>query len=212
MPETQPTRSERKRQAILEAARAVFRENGVDGTSMDALAARADVSKRTVYHHFPSKQALVRQLMSEMWKKGRQKIRVKYDGSRPLEPQLLTLVGTEIELVCNAEYLGLLRVAIGHFFYSPAALQGEVELLPARDTALSRWLAAARDDGRLDVDDPEFAATQLVNLVRGACFWPQVMGMAPIPDRDAQRFLAEETLAMFLARYQPVAVQGAQDP
>ena len=202
MPKAQPTRSERKRQAILKAARTAFTENGVDGTSMDALAARAGVSKRTVYHHFPSKQALVRQLMSEMWEKGQQQIRVKYDGNKPLEPQLLTLVGAEIELACNAEYLGLLRVAIGHLFYSPEDLQDEVDLLPARDTALSRWLAAARDDGRLDIDDAEFAATQLVNLVRGACFWPQVMGMAPIPDRDGQRFLAEESLAMFLARYQ----------
>lgn len=203
MPEAQPTRSERKRQAILEAARTAFTENGVDGTSMDALAARAGVSKRTVYHHFPSKQALVRQLMTEMWEKGQQQIRVKYDGNKPLEPQLLTLVGAEIELACNAEYLGLLRVAIGHLFYSPKNLQDEVDLLPARDTALSRWLAAARDDGRLEIDDAEFAATQLVNLVRGACFWPQVMGMAPIPDRDGQRFLADETLAMFLARYPP---------
>ena len=203
MPETQPTRSERKRQAVLEAARTAFRENGVDGTSMDALAARAGVSKRTVYHHFPSKQALVRQLMSEMWEKGQKQIRVKYDGNKPLEPQLLTLVGAEIELACNAEYLGLLRVAIGHLFYSPEDLQGEVDLLLERDTALSRWLAAARDDGRLDIDDAEFAATQLLNLVRGACFWPQVMGMAPIPDRDRQRFLADETLAMFLARYPP---------
>lgn len=195
------TRGELKRQAVLDAARAAFRENGVDGTSMDALAARAGVSKRTVYHHFSSKRALVKQLMSEMWERGQQQIRVKYDGGRPLEPQLLTLVGAEIEMACNPEYLGLLRVAIGHFFYSPEALQGEIDLLPTRDSVLSRWLRAAKEDDRLDIDDPEFAAMQLVNLVRGACFWPQVMGMAPIPNHDSQRHLADETLAMFLARY-----------
>lgn len=46
-----------KRRAIVEAARARFLKEGYD-TSVDALAADANVSKATVYNHFGSKEAL----------------------------------------------------------------------------------------------------------------------------------------------------------
>ncbi|MGW1976115.1 TetR/AcrR family transcriptional regulator [Streptomyces sp. NPDC001889] len=51
-------RAERKRQAIVTAARALFLREGF-GVGMDAIAAAAQVSKVTVYNHFGSKEALV---------------------------------------------------------------------------------------------------------------------------------------------------------
>jgi AcrR family transcriptional regulator len=50
-------RAELKRQAIVEAARELFLRDGF-GVGMDAIAARAGVSKVTVYNHFGSKEAL----------------------------------------------------------------------------------------------------------------------------------------------------------
>src|ERR1700756_4090058 len=52
-------RSERKRQAILSAGRALFLINGYQGTSMDQVAASAAVSKQTVYKHFGEKRELL---------------------------------------------------------------------------------------------------------------------------------------------------------
>ena len=53
-----PRLTDRKRDAIVQAAIGEFREHGFNGTSMDRVAAAADVSKRTVYNHFPSKEEL----------------------------------------------------------------------------------------------------------------------------------------------------------
>lgn len=50
-------RAERKRQAIIGAARTIFLRDGFDA-SVDLIASAADVSKVTVYNHFGSKQAL----------------------------------------------------------------------------------------------------------------------------------------------------------
>lgn len=47
-----------KREAILEAAKALFLSLGYANTSMDAVAAAAGVSKLTVYSHFTDKQTL----------------------------------------------------------------------------------------------------------------------------------------------------------
>ena len=55
-----PTRlTDRKRSAILVAAADQFRVHGYETASMDAIAALAQVSKRTVYNHFSSKEDLI---------------------------------------------------------------------------------------------------------------------------------------------------------
>jgi AcrR family transcriptional regulator len=45
--------------AILDAALAEYAANGLDGMSVDAVAARGGVSKATIYRRYPSKAALV---------------------------------------------------------------------------------------------------------------------------------------------------------
>ena len=54
LPSTGPGRpkDQAKRLAILEAAKTLFMRNGYEGSSMDAIAAEAGVSKLTVYNHF----------------------------------------------------------------------------------------------------------------------------------------------------------------
>jgi AcrR family transcriptional regulator len=53
-------------QEILEAALAVFAEKGFAAARMDAIAARAGVSKGTIYLYFPSKEAVFKALVREM--------------------------------------------------------------------------------------------------------------------------------------------------
>ena len=47
-----------KRTAIVAAATELFTQSGYGAVSMDAIAAKAGVSKRTVYSHFPGKDVL----------------------------------------------------------------------------------------------------------------------------------------------------------
>jgi AcrR family transcriptional regulator len=47
------------RGAILEAAKKLFYEQGLEAISVDAIAAHAGVTKRALYYHFPSKHDLV---------------------------------------------------------------------------------------------------------------------------------------------------------
>ena len=58
--------TDRKRDAIVVAAIAEFREHGFAGTSMDRIAAAAEVSKRTVYNHFPSKDDLFAEILLQL--------------------------------------------------------------------------------------------------------------------------------------------------
>ena len=54
-PKKNARRKSPKRAAVIEAATEEFLSRGFSGTSMDRIAEVANVSKRTVYDHFPSK-------------------------------------------------------------------------------------------------------------------------------------------------------------
>src|SRR5690349_2102825 len=88
-----PTRlTDRKRAAIVDAAVAEFRAAGYEATSMDRIATRAAVSKRTVYNHFPGKEALFGHIVEDMLARGSDEHATPYRGDRPLREQLLELV------------------------------------------------------------------------------------------------------------------------
>ena len=59
-------RSERARQAILQAAFDLCRENGFAATTMEGIAKRAGVGKQTIYRWWPSKAAVLHEALNEM--------------------------------------------------------------------------------------------------------------------------------------------------
>src|ERR1700720_4258337 len=59
------TKTESKRQAIIQAAAEVFREVGFDRASMSDIRARIGGSKATLYNYFPSKEKLFFEVMHQ---------------------------------------------------------------------------------------------------------------------------------------------------
>ncbi|MEO0559068.1 MAG: TetR/AcrR family transcriptional regulator [Bacteroidota bacterium] len=56
-----------RRQAMLDAALAVFAENGYEGATIDEIAERAEFGKGTIYNYFPDgKEALFMTLLAEL--------------------------------------------------------------------------------------------------------------------------------------------------
>lgn len=60
-----PSRGERTRQAILDAACVLFLEHGYHGTSMRQIAARAGLALGGIYNHFSGKEDIFRVLLFE---------------------------------------------------------------------------------------------------------------------------------------------------
>lgn len=67
LPVAQPERSDaaRNRERLLQAARDLVAEHGVDAVTMDMLACRADVGKGTVFRRFGSRAGLMMTLLSD---------------------------------------------------------------------------------------------------------------------------------------------------
>lgn len=200
--DTRPARlTDRKHAAILDAAVAEFRASGYEATTMDRIAAGAGVSKRTVYNHFPSKDALFLRILEEMFARGVGGPDLAYRADRALRPQLMELVEQKLRLLDDPHFVDLARVAIAAGLHSPDLARQMLERLGDREEGISTWVRAAAADGRLKTDDPLFASLQLQSLVKGAAFWPQMSMGQPALDAARQRQVAEGAVDMFLARY-----------
>jgi len=197
-----PTRlTDRKRAAILDAAVAEFRADGYEATSMDRIAARAGVSKRTVYNHFPSKETLFTSILEAWMARGEREMELRYRADAPLREQLEELVRRKMRLLHDPDFADLARVAIAAGVHSPDLARQMVERLGAREAGLALWVREAVADGRLDAPDPAFAAMQLECLVKGFAFWPQIaMGQPPLDEATRER-VSRGAVDMFLARY-----------
>ncbi|GAA5152428.1 hypothetical protein GCM10023321_21100 [Pseudonocardia eucalypti] len=73
----------RNRRRILDAAERLFAEHGVDGVSLDAVAAEAGVGKGTVFRRFGDKSGLAAALLDQ---RERELQRAMLDGPPPLGP------------------------------------------------------------------------------------------------------------------------------
>ncbi|MDD1005820.1 TetR/AcrR family transcriptional regulator [Pseudomonas sp. TNT2022 ID642] len=200
---TAPQRlTDRKREAIIQAAIAEFRAHGFEITSMDKIAATAGVSKRTVYNHFPSKEELFAEILNQLWARISAEQSVVYNRDQPLREQLRQMLQAKVQLMADENFLTLARVAIAATIHSPERAQNMIERMGEREEGLTVWIRAAQADGRLKPVDPEFAAHQVQGLLKTFGFWPQMsMGRAAL-DVDMQTTVAESALEMFLARYQ----------
>ncbi|POF38599.1 TetR family transcriptional regulator [Pseudomonas laurylsulfativorans] len=200
---TAPQRlTDRKRQAIIQAAINEFRDNGFEITSMDKIAATAGVSKRTVYNHFPSKEELFAEILNQLWIRVTAEQETSYRPDQPLRDQLRSLLMAKLQMLGDDNLLDLARVAIAATIHSPERAQDMVARMGAREEGLTVWIRAAQADGRLKAVAPEFAAQQIHGLLKSFAFWPQISMGQPSLSAEEQNTVADSALDMFLAYYQ----------
>lgn len=158
--------SPEKRKAIIAAARDLFVHQGVDRVSMDAIAARAAVSKRTVYDYFGDKRRLFLAILSDasesMWAIARRAL----DEHLPMDGRITTVPQLESALAAVAIELGTSIVGSADFAAGFALVAQERLRTPtteidiataAVEEAIAERIAHFTDAGLLDADDPRLA-------------------------------------------------------
>jgi TetR/AcrR family transcriptional regulator, mexJK operon transcriptional repressor len=156
-----------KRKAILRGAKEVFLKEGFGGTSMDDVAARAGVSKMTVYRHFGSKEDLFAGVITDLCNQIVDKDLQSIFQQEPYEA-LRQYAQRMIEIVFAPDTIELHRIVIaeskrfpslGRFFYASGP--------QACIDALVGYFERNRDDPRFRITDPLRAAEEFLELLRG---------------------------------------------
>lgn len=161
------TGSAAKRAAILLAARELFVHDGFERTSMDAVAARANVSKRTVYDYFGGKAGLLLDVSTGAMESLLASLKGAVNGHLSDDLPIRTAEDLERALVAFVVEISTTLVTSDDYataFTLGAALRAEIpdrenpSLSTAPEAAIAERLAHFDDTGLLDVPDPLLAA------------------------------------------------------
>jgi len=201
MPPARPKLTERKRAAIIRAAAQEFQAQGFQSTSMDRIAACAEVSKRTVYNHFPSKDELFLAIAGEVCQQTIQATDISYDPEKPVEKQLAQLGEQKLKLLASPDYMGLTRMIVAECIRSPKLAQETFGQFKADDDKLIDWLKRAVADRRLSIRDTSAAADQFWALVKGPRFFPLLLKLTEPPTAHQRKAMVKQAVSLFLCQY-----------
>lgn len=167
-----------KRNAILMAAAELFLEQGYEPVSMDAIAAKADVSKRTVYSYFDSKSVLFSSiLIAHCNSMGGIALPDHAAGHEPRK--VLTEFGRVfLRMITSPRAVAMQRVIFREVERLPEVGRVFFQNGPQRHIAkLSEYLKQAGAEGRLKIDDPTGAAFLFMSIVKAPFHLQQLCGL-----------------------------------
>lgn len=199
----------KKRNDILRAAESVFTGMGYERASMDKIAAKAGVSKRTVYNHFGSKEKLFETIIYDLLEQRRGLEAIPYRADKSLADQLRAFAEAEIYIIDSDKRLRLSRFLTITFLMDLGFQKRTIGKFPGIYGMLTEWLAAAKDDGRIKADDVSMAARIFYALVIGAITWPALF--REHFDKQAARPLLDEIIGVFLVKYGCAETQATKD-
>lgn len=157
------------RDRILDAAAELFFARGFGATSIDAVARRAQVSKRTFYHRFDDKAALFGAVLHRIIDGLRPPATLPLLAGADLQDILQRLAGIILHAALTPQALALHRLIVGESVRFPklAAAVTRQGATNEAVTLIADLLAHETRAGRLSLDDPHFAAEQFLQMVLG---------------------------------------------
>ena len=194
---------EKKSEAILEAAAALFAEKGLSA-SMEEIARLAGVSKQTVYNRFASKLEIARAMANQ---KAEAIVAPLRSSGSPLVVLEAFAQGL-LTLVCHPDKASSMRGVVLLSADAPELAQTVYEAGPRRSLSLlSAWLAEQTRAGRLNTPNPDEAAEMFTGLVLGHAHLRSMLNVPQIDDeRRAHR--AREAARIFVTAYAPTLDQA----
>jgi TetR/AcrR family transcriptional regulator of autoinduction and epiphytic fitness len=194
-------RSAQKRQAVINAALAEFKDKGFVGASMDAIAERAQVSKRTVYNHFASKELLFNEVTSSFWVRSKQAASLQFDASRTVEDQLLQIARSVWDVYQSDELIEQARIVLAELIRQPELVEQALAQVNDQECGLLPFLQQAVSAGALQIPDIKIAETQFWGLMKSFAFWPAVFRFHDFSAQAEQ--VLNSNVQMFVRQYLP---------
>ncbi len=156
-----------KERQVLDGAAAVFARDGYEGASMSRIAAEAGVSKGTLYNYFAGKAELFSAYVHRDCSRTISLMLDDLARDETPEATLRRLGRRIIEVSLSAEGLSMYRMVIAEAEKFPELAATFYAAGPARAIRhLSDWIADMCTQGRLCVDDADFAAEQIFGLMQ----------------------------------------------
>lgn len=166
-----------KREDIIKASIELFVSEGFDRPSMDSIAAKANVSKRTLYKYFSSKRSLLDEILIHLIGQNQNALDFHFQRERPLPEQLENIIGQKARFLLCSSNIKLAKIIISEHLKDEGILHEEIENVLKQEKATLVWMEEAQKAGCLRTDkSPIQHLTFLNELINGIIFYPVLFG------------------------------------
>jgi AcrR family transcriptional regulator len=196
------------RERILRAAAALFRQKGFNGTSMQDLAAAVGITKSSLYHHFPSKQALLSEILELTVERVTPAVRAVAEADLPAADRLRRAVALHlVELVRDLDNQACF-IEEGRYL-TPA----HMEVFVAKRDRYEAYFRHILEDGIRTGEFVEHDVRLAVLAILGMCNWV-VRWYRPdgdrSPDEIAEEFAGLAVRSVLAAEPRPLTATGGE--
>ncbi|HLI21556.1 MAG TPA: TetR/AcrR family transcriptional regulator, partial [Stellaceae bacterium] len=151
---------------ILDAATALFLRDGFGATSIEAVARKARISKRTFYHRFEDKASLYRAVVQRLLERWLPRFEEAFDEPAPFAVVLERSARRMLSVALTPEALALRRLLLAEAERFPELV--EIVIAQGARRGIERIATLLEDErraGRIALEDCTFAAMQFQEMV-----------------------------------------------
>ncbi|MCB1790872.1 MAG: TetR/AcrR family transcriptional regulator [Gammaproteobacteria bacterium] len=161
-----PRSGAKTRDTIIVAANTLFYRFGIKATSLDAIAERAGVTKRTVYYHFRSKDDLIAEYLATRDQPNLEAFQAWFEQARGTLPERVRAIFDGVaETIGHARWRGCgFQRTVGELANKPG--HPAFKVASAHKKRVESWLAY--EFQQRGVPHPEDIACQVTLLLEGA--------------------------------------------
>ena len=183
---------------ILAAATDLFLTRGFGATSIEAVAARVQISKRTFYHRFRDKADLFRAVMERLLRRWLPQFDAAFEEPAPVAEILARSARRMLAVALEPEALALRRLLLTEAERFPELVGIAIKEGATKGIErVAQLLAEATRAGSLQVADPLFAAIQFQEMVLSVPM-RRAMGFGePLTEAELDDW-ANRSVALFL--------------
>jgi AcrR family transcriptional regulator len=184
-----------RRAEICRAAARIFRDRGFDATAVSDIARALRMTKAGLYHYFPSKDAMLFEIMSFGMERMEDEVMRPARRVRDPEVRLRQMLTQHAHIITRAE--GVVAQLFHEQRALPAAMRKVVNEQERRYFHLVRdTLQELKAAGRLRDVDPSIAALSLIGMIQWMPRWFREDG--PLSIDEAARELTDLAFAAVL--------------
>jgi len=182
---------------IIQSATQEFLVKGLDAASMHNIAELAQVSKRTLYKYFPTKDDLYSALIDELLDRVYES-KQEYCQDISIQDQLAEVVSNKIELFSSESFLNMSKIILGEMLKSRKPSDEQLERMFETEALFVNWVNEAKADKKITSElDSETIANQFHSILKGQTFYPVIFYFADIKNIDKQEVL-DTTVSFFI--------------
>ena len=199
------TKSDEKRQAILDIAAEVFREAGFERASMSEICARVGGSKATLYNYFPSKEELFFEVMFLSTEAEFEATHKALDpATEDIAVSLRHFGERFLALLYSPDVLAVRRLIIAESGRSHLGSLCYARGPQRSQAVVSEFLAGAMAQGRLRHDDPLVATVHLRGLLEAELLDRFLFQVSDSVSKKEIKAITDRAIRVFMAAYGPL--------